>query len=244
MHICYAVVRFAMRGYTLLFLAFRLIAQTPGGDNSITGRVINSRTGEPIKNALVSVTKIPGPEEIRAHRLPAPPTPTEIMTGFGGEFQIGNLRTGEYMINVRKPGWQEEQPQKHCSERGLKVSSVVSGVEIKLALLGVIEGRVQNQYGEPMQRVSIRAVQILVRDGFRQTYGEYTAVTDDRGVYRMANFPPGKYFVKASGRAGGTNRFFGNGSPSYASSWESFAPIYSNGGHDLASATPVVEASR
>src|SRR5947209_12978560 len=54
----------------------------------------------------------------------------------------------------------------------------------------------------------------------------------------MWNLTPGKYYIKAAGRTGGTNLYAGDNSPSYMSE-EAFSPVFSGGGRAVESAAPV-----
>jgi DNA-binding NarL/FixJ family response regulator len=82
------------------------------------------------------------------------------------------------------------------------------------------------------------AIQVQVRDVVRETSGRRSVATDDRGIYRIANLQPGRYYIKAAGKSGGTYRYVGDTNP-YYSSWQSFAPVYTGGARTLDSATPV-----
>jgi len=223
-----------MRPRALVFvLSFPLIAQQ-SGEYSISGTVLNSLTGEPVKNALVSLNWSGDfREEQRNH------APIHVMTGIGGEFRAGGLAAGQYFMAVQKPGFVQENSPERVRETTIKVAASVSNVQLKLSPLGVIEGRVIDQSGEPQHAISVHVVQPQMLGGWRSFFVRRTVATDDRGMYRVADLMPGKYYVRAAGRIGGTFRYVGDAAPSYISGWEAFAPVYSGGAHDLASATPI-----
>jgi hypothetical protein len=64
---------------------------------------------------------------------------------------------------------------------------------VQMLPLGVIAGRVLDQYGDPVQHAVVRALR-----GQDEDYeGFSAATTDDRGEYRIADVEPGKYYVAA-----------------------------------------------
>ena len=123
--------------------------------------------------------------------------------------------------------------------RQFDLTASVSGVELKLSPLGIIEGKVVDQNDEPLRGVNILALQVQINDGQRDTNAPRSVATDDRGVYRLWNLQPGRYYIKAAGKSGGTYRYVGDGTP-YYSSWQSFTPVYFGGGQTLDSATPIL----
>jgi hypothetical protein len=124
-------------------------------------------------------------------------------------------------------------------ERSITLSSSVSALHLKIAPLGVIEGRVLDQFGDPIRGVAIHAIQVRIQDGWRMTTTVRNVSTDDRGAYRLWNLAPGKYYLKAAGRASATFSATGAAMPLVIGSWEAFAPAYSGGARDIGGATPV-----
>jgi hypothetical protein len=72
----------------------------------------------------------------------------------------------------------------------------------------------------------------------RQTNADRTATTDDRGIFRVWNLLPGKYYVEVAGRSGGANLYAGDSPPQYNAD-QAFLPGYFGGGRSLESAAPV-----
>jgi hypothetical protein len=102
----------------------------------------------------------------------------------------------------------------------------------------MIEGKVTNQYGEPVENVLLIVFQLTTFEGGLSPTRVGTLWTDDRGLYRLTRVQPGEYYVKALGRNGGTETHVGPGVAGDAS-WESFVPVYHDGSSVLSSATPV-----
>jgi hypothetical protein len=167
-------------------------------------------------------------------QVPAIPFEAFSMAGIGGEFQFNGLSEGQFRLSPEKPGFMAD----FASNKPIKLTSSVTDIHLKLSPFGVIEGKVVDQYGEPVRRVNVIAVRARIDDGRRITSSDRSVATDDLGMYRLWNLQPGKYYIKAAGKSGGTNTYVGDNGPAY-DSWESFAPVYSGGAHDLDSATPL-----
>lgn len=229
-----------------LLASFSLLAQGAEGDSSIAGTVVNSVTGEPVKGALVTLG---GP----VGRSPAPSgraTPTRSGTkvaraGGAGEYQFAGLPQGQYYIRAEKPGFVPHlaKPGDTTDFTGsLDLTDSVSGRTILLDPLGVIEGTVVNQYGDALGNVTVGLFQFSVWDGARSIRADRTAVTNDRGQFRIWDLPPGKYYLKAMGRAGGTAQYVADEGVRY-DSWEGFRPVYFGGAREMSSATPLTIAA-
>lgn len=225
----------------LITAALPLIAQSQSGDLSVSGVVVNSETGEPVKNALVTLneTEIPKPESdgsFQPFQRKIPKKPRTAMAGASGEFAFYGLTEGNVMLSAQKPGFTADP--KMGVNQNFELKASVGDQRILLVPLGVIEGKVVDQDGGPLWGVSIIALQASVVDGVRTFNQVRSEATDDRGVYRISGLMAGKYYIKAAGRGGGTFRYLGGQSPYYPS-WESFAPVYAGGARSVASATPI-----
>ncbi|HUA85331.1 MAG TPA: carboxypeptidase-like regulatory domain-containing protein [Bryobacteraceae bacterium] len=208
---------------------------------SISGSVVNSVTGEPVKNALVSARPVPSTDQLRSGNVPVmPPTPKTTFAGSAGEFEFTGLAAGSYQLSAQKPGFNASFADAATRPPRIeKLTASVSGVQIKLAPFGSIEGKITDQYGDPVPRAKVAAISVQVMDGYRTITMNRTVSTDDRGVFRIWNLAPGKYYIKATGKNGGTYMYVGTSS-TRTDTWESFAPAYFGGGSDLNSATPLV----
>jgi uncharacterized protein (DUF2141 family) len=232
----YARLNVSMLAILLLFLvSFSLNAQTPKGNYSLSGVVTDTQTGEPVKNALVTLTEMPVFKTDGSRAVPPTPSaPKSKLAGIGGEFQFDGLAEGQYRLNAEKPGFQPD----HTSNKPVKLLSSMTDVHLNLSPYGVIEGKVVDQYGDPIRRANVIAMQARIDDGSRVTSKDRSVTTDDLGMYRVWNLAPGKFYMKAAGKSGGTYTYVADNAPLYDAS-ESFAPVYSGGAYDLDSATPV-----
>lgn len=216
-----------------------LLAQ-PAGDYSISGVVINAQTGEPVKYALVTLMGFPKMDPSQQFDPAKPPRPIQksIQAGGGGEFQFTGLDKSRYIIRAEKPGFTVIIPQGQPNMTHVDLTASISGLQLPLSPLGVIEGKVVDQNGEPLRGVNIVALQPRIEDGRRETDSVRSVASDDRGLYRLWNLRPGRYYIKAAGKSGGTYRYVGDNTPNY-SSWQSFTPVYFGGASTLDSATAI-----
>jgi hypothetical protein len=227
----------------LLVVACALMAQTKEGHYSISGAVINSGTSEPIPNTVVSLWKIPNFEEPmtdEARMVAAQEAAARKVTlsGIAGEFQFTALVEGRYRLSAQKPGFILNLRPGDQGQGVVNLTASASGVALRLAPLGVIQGSVMTQDGEPWYGVRIEAFTTAIADGVLTTTLRHNAVSDDRGIFRMWGLQPGQYYLKAAGTGLGTYMYVGDGT-SRPESWLSFAPVYAGGARTLDAATPV-----
>jgi hypothetical protein len=226
--------------FASILISFPLIAQE-SENYSISGVVVNSQTGEPVKYALVRLISFPvfDRKDPPQHSVkPQGPKQKTAQAGETGEFVFHGLARAHYTLSAQKPGFAAGFIGRDSQTNQIDLTGNVTGAQVKLSPLGVIEGNVLDQDDEPLLGVQILALQVRVNDGVRETNAPRSVATDDRGIYRFANLEPGRYYIKAAGKSGGTYRYVGDTNP-YYSSWQSFAPVYTGGARTLDSATPV-----
>ena len=234
-------------------------AQDSPGDYSFSGTVVNSVTGAPVKGAEVTLVALSNVEagagspakgaevtavvltngEAGAGAPPDRPGPMVAVfsTGAGGEYLFSGLAAGLYMLNAVKPGFVPAGGGREPMEC-IAVSASVSGHTIRLAPFGAIDGKLSNQYGDPLAGAAIVLFERYVEDGVRSVRMRSGAVTDDRGEFRVWDLPPGRYYVQARREGEATSLQVGDRSVRY-SPWEGFHPVFFGGAHNMDSATPV-----
>jgi hypothetical protein len=175
-------------------LLFVLLAQTPPLPGSISGRVTDADTGDPLAGQQV------GSREVGY-----------ATTGADGRYLIRDVPPQIARIDVRGAGGNSIATSNSVPRRVIVVSNRETGnVDLAVRLLGSISGRVLDPDGNPLQGVRVSAImRQYSRDGGINGgreysngtlwYGiEYNALTDDRGLYVIAALYPGqKYWVLA-----------------------------------------------
>ncbi len=193
----------------LLALAGHGAAQTiptnaaPPGPRTamILGRVVDATTGAPVPEAIVLIN-------LPRYSATLPTTPHgRVMADGEGRFFFADLPAGDYYLQASSPGYQwgeygQRKPMGPYLSLPLAEGEHRADVKLPLWKYAVITGTVLDEAGEPVVGVTVRALGREVLGG-RVQYGTTevredlvpTAVTDDRGVYRLSQLLPGTYLV-------------------------------------------------
>jgi hypothetical protein len=191
---------------------------------ALAGRVTNSLTGQPVQRAQVA---------IRAFPPDAPFISRHGLTDPAGAFRFTGLPAAEYEITLRKPQFESDEP------RRVAIGPSREHVELRITPLSVVEGTVVDSSRTPLPAVTVELLRMQIRDGFRTVGQDRSVSTDDRGRYRLWNLKPGKYYLRAAGRSGGTFTTLGDSLPRLG--WDESAPLtYYGGAHTIAAATAIV----
>ncbi len=206
---------------------------------SLSGVVVNSATGEPVKRALVQInqavwqqdaTDVIGDVDTGPQAKVRKPVTRTAFTDVSGIFRFDGIPEGKYGFTVQKP-------QFTLAPGTDLLDAPSESVRLSLSPLGVITGRVVDQDGLPLRGVNVYALSSRIQEGLRVTATDRDVTTDDRGMYRLWNLSPGSYLVKASGFSASTVTYIGDTSP--ATLGESFPTTYFGGGKARDSATPI-----
>ena len=162
----------------------------------LRGKVINAANGAGVSNALVqlggsgSQVQFSGPD---------------------GSFVFTELPRGTYQVAAIKPGYFNEQEIGQAFGEGNAAQKVPSDTDatVKLIAEGIIYGRVENENGQPVEGIQVRAEMWQVMDGVKRLQNVARTLTDDEGQFRIAELKPGTYYVKFAGEAIGRARAYG-----------------------------------
>lgn len=180
---CFAV------SISLLFSSAKL-SSSPGQQKPgmIGGIVRDVKTSEGL--SLVEV-KLTGPNG-------------DIHTGItdaAGRFTFPSLSANDYSFSLTKETY--ARPQKNGGPKTihLESGSEIKDIELRLLHLGVLAGKVLDLEGNPLAGARIAVYQDSYVDGSRvigsvDTYqsGGKSALSNDRGEFRLFFFEPGKYY--------------------------------------------------
>jgi Carboxypeptidase regulatory-like domain len=163
----------------------------PGGQGlkaeySLQGTVVNSETGEPIHNALVTLDF----GESRS-----------VFSKVDGSFEFRNVEAGQGSVFVKRPGYFPPQMARMSRFATSTTSLAVTigpdqpPLVLRLVPEGIIAGRVTGEGGTPIESIGVRIFFEGAQDG-RHTLVEAGGIeTDGKGEFRKAELPPGRYFV-------------------------------------------------
>ena len=162
--------------------------QLKTGTGRITGRVLSTDTGAPLRRAQV--------------RLSAPEIGVKMaLTDAEGRFEFKELPAGRFTLNASKSGYvnvQYGQTRPFESGRPIELADkqVLGKADIGMPRGGVISGRIVDEFGEPLPDAVVSAMRQSWSNGRRRLLPTgRTAQTNDLGQFRMYGLPPGEYYV-------------------------------------------------
>lgn len=197
---------------------------------SVSGSVVNSVTGEPIRRALVQLQAMPARSSF---------------TDGDGHFEIDGLIAGRFAISAQKPGYYDNP----SAPRATSSIPVTAGpgsepVVLKLSPYGVIYGRVINVDGEALEHIPVRLTSAMVRNGRKRWEEAGSRESDENGNFRFPNLQPGAYYLAAGPSADEAEALqFANGKGnSTGKAATGYPSVYYPNAPDLSSASTIVLA--
>lgn len=171
----------------------------------IRGRVTAQDTGGPIARATVMLTS-------SAIRRNPGEGPVQATTDQDGRYEFTGLPAGEYFLTARpsefRPMYLPQalgQDRPSLPGRGRPRAVTLTDGEVRedanftLWRAFAVEGRIVDEFGEPMAGVPVRARDAESDRPIPMT-GPYQFMSDDRGVYRVYGLAPGSYLLCGSPR--------------------------------------------
>ena len=154
--------------------------------SGIFGRVVNAQTHQPVRRAVIKVSR--SKEEWYA------------FTDADGRFRFPTLAQDEYNLIAHRDGYTDRS---YIVER----SDFEQQKELPVELYpqGVITGRVADSFGQALQGARIEA--LLSRPSKIGNPVSGSAETNDLGEYRLSGLDPGSYRVRAEYRDGRRSEF-------------------------------------
>ena len=157
-----------------------------GGTGLIAGQVVDPYTGKPIPEVLVTlrVGTVTGPESPR------------VLADAQGRFVFINVPAGRYGVSGQKAGYSG-----CAAARDFDVSDgqILTNIIARCSKWAVLGGTVTDEAGAPVVGVRVDAYRKTISLGrvLLQAWTAFSgfATTDDRGMYRLPQLPPGEYTV-------------------------------------------------
>src|SRR5688572_545217 len=172
------------------------------GTAAIVGRVTSLETGGPLRRAVIRITS------------PTLPSVRRVSTNSDGRYEVRDLPAGEYSLKAERGGYLTlAYGQRRFGEMGkplqLGEGHTVKAIDFALPRMGVISGRVADDTGEPIAKVSVWAMQFGRHQGARRLvpfvvpeeccWRGAHAHTDENGEYSLV-LPPGEFVVMGLSR--------------------------------------------
>ncbi len=183
-----------MRLLALLSVTAMALAQSPPTTTTgaVEGSALDAATGSPIRKAKITFRF--KRQDVRI-----------VTTAADGRFQALNLVPGDYRITAVARGYlpldneTSVGPRRAVMAFALAGGQKVSGIVLRLTPAAAVSGRIVDEDDEPIGGVPVQLWSIRYRDGRRElaSLNDARALTDDRGMYRIAGIAPGRYYVSA-----------------------------------------------
>ena len=169
------------------------VARDPGAKatSAIRGRVLGP--AGPLAGAEVRLTG----DAIRT----VPPAYSDPL----GQYEFLNLPAGNYIVSARKSRYlPREFGQDGTADHGTRLTLAADErrdrADIRLPRTSAIAGQITDEYGDPVEGLTIRLQRIRFVSGRRRLVdvpGASNSRTDDHGHYRIFGLQPGSYAVAA-----------------------------------------------
>jgi Carboxypeptidase regulatory-like domain len=165
----------------------------PVGSARVTGRVIASDNGEPVRRAYIRLSGLAA-SRTKGGALTSVSRTAE--TDTNGDFDFANLPAGAYSITVDPvAGFVRLRPARRAAVSEVQTVHVTLHVERS----GGIAGRVLDEKRDGLVGVEVHALRRINIGGYIKVEPSgRSATTDDRGKFRIVNLPAGEYYVLAS----------------------------------------------
>jgi Carboxypeptidase regulatory-like domain len=152
-------------------------AQSEDTSYMLSGTVLNSVTGEPVRRAAVQVSGQGG---------------SVALTDSGGHFVLEGLAEGSVFLTAMKPGFFADEGNATPAQVGKDAPAVV----LKLTPSSVIRGRVTTKDELPIEGLQVRLFAKQNVEG-RMVWADqpFQGHTDDDGEFRIPGLHAGSYYV-------------------------------------------------
>src|SRR5579872_1741883 len=171
----------------LRILAFWLVTLVSSVAGVVQGVVIEHASGRPMARTLVRLTLIPTPGVAFA--------PMVVRCGRAGQFLFHSVPDGFYILSATRDHYfPTAYGQRLPSGRGAPFQVTRDSdlfAELRMRRMAAISGRILDENGIGLPGVNVVAYR--TRLPLRVAA---SAVSDDRGVYRIHDLEPGRYWVR------------------------------------------------
>jgi len=206
-------------------------ANSKPADNtlSVTGSVVNSLTGEPVRGAVVVIATGQINGQINGQ------ISLSTLSDNSGHFQFDGLTEGRAFISAIKPGF-GNQFRGQLENTSVRITRNVSPVLLKLDPTGAIFGRLTDTNEQPLEGFLLHVISKQKAGGKQQwvPFPSQTA-TDENGNFRIAGLPANTYYLQVAQNQQTTLSRRGVPNPRE----QSYAEVFYPGVADFNSATPI-----
>jgi hypothetical protein len=206
------------------------------GTAVLSGTVSRLDTERPIPGALLQLQRLPANRE----------NPVLVVrTDQSGAYRFEKLPAGSYSVLVTAERFFPQdatttRPNGQGKRVDLTEGQQLDKYDLTLVPSSAIEGRTLDEFGDPAPGVTMMLTQLIQAAGRSRLMpigGRTTAVTDDRGMFRVSGLAPGDYYLIALSGPFGTVGTSALSTPTDTRA--GFAPTYFPGTANAVDARPV-----
>jgi protocatechuate 3,4-dioxygenase beta subunit len=187
--------KFILRWLSIALSCLVLAATSPsqtdapkeGQKQSIQGKVVEAKSGQPVRKVNVEVFGGTGQSNGRHSAT----------TSADGTFTIEDMMPGRYTVTLEHPGFVQVVARGGQGTFTLQPGQSLSGLVFRMQSAGVISGKIVDVDGDPMAGVSVNAMISGTSALAAQRYRSGSGTTNDLGEYRIPDLRPGKYLISA-----------------------------------------------
>jgi protocatechuate 3,4-dioxygenase beta subunit len=177
-----------------VLVALSLAAQSAERTTIVAGRVIDASTGRAVAGAVLWTAGSAVAEPGASGRV-------RVITNAAGRFVFRGVKPGVLVLTAIKAGYVNATTgQRRAGGTGqplhVDADHRLEDVEIRMWRFAAIGGTIVDEYGDPAVSVRVEALRRTFAAGRARFDDATSAVTDDRGVYRIGGLTPGEYVVR------------------------------------------------
>jgi hypothetical protein len=164
----------------------------------VEGVVVDTVSGAPVRRAVVQLRLSGGGQALA---LSIESADYAAVTGPDGTFHFDRLPPGSYSLSYSRSGYLLPRISTGYSSRVIRAAAgeTVNNLRYGLIPQAIASGRVVDDEGDPVEGVQVSLLAFRYAGGIRRlTQSSEVGTTNDRGEYRVARLPAGKYFLQAS----------------------------------------------
>jgi hypothetical protein len=148
---------------------------TAAAVRTLTGRVINGKTGGAVPRALVTINT------------------RSVLTDALGRFEFPGFTDSQAVARAQKPGFASSLDANQ-QQAMVRITDMDAPIELKLYPDGIITGTVTGRDGLPLTRISVSLLRAQYNIVGMQSFNAGFSQTDSHGQFRFRQ-PPGRYRI-------------------------------------------------
>lgn len=164
----------------------------------ISGKVVDALTGAALSRCSVEINPV---TERGPSRTLLSGSSRSTLTGDEGQFTFEGVAQGKYTLNVAKRGYLTQSYEEHGSfSTAISVGPELKseGIIFRAIPQAIVSGLITDESGEPIRQAQVRLFDDQDRNGLQATQQRQRVMTDDRGIYEIADVGPGNYYLAVS----------------------------------------------